>query len=245
MVDREPEIEVTVVIPTCSGRREVSHTLPELLAHLPAASEVLLVINSEDPSARARASQAAGQHPGVRVISTGQQLGKGGAILLGLRQARGRVIGFVDDDIPFPPPLVAQRLIRPVMTGSVDCAVASKWLGREYREVDTYTLRSKKLLSRALNLATRHLFGLPFADTQGGAKFFTRAAFEGLGEEFTCPGFEFDVELLWRLTRAGAIIQEAHLPAGQARGSTFHLRDSMIMALNLLRLLLKGSARGR
>lgn len=246
MKTRERGVAVSVVIPTCTDRRIRGFSVQELLAQLPHPCEVLLVVNSRDGRVLERARRLTRLHNEVSVLHWDRPLGKGGAILHGLHHSRGRVVGFVDDDIPFPPALITEQLIQPVLDGRLECAIASKWLGRQFHEVTTYTRRSKKLLSRGLNLVTRRLFGLPFADTQGGAKFFTRQVYEAIDTDFICRSFDFDVELLLRIAQAETKIEEVYLPPCKVEGSSFHLRHTARMSMNLVRLrLLNGDALGR
>ena len=53
------------------------------------------------------------------------------------------------------------------------------------------------------NLLIRLLFGLTYNDTQCGAKVFTKTAIDAVLPQMVSTGFEFDVELLWRLQHAG------------------------------------------
>ncbi len=234
---------VSVVIPSLTDGGLVRGTIRELAQQLPRPHEILLVVNNHGVPPGEEVLEDPADSSIVRTVRFPRPLGKGGAILSGLCRCGGQVIGFVDADGPFPPELLARRLIQPVLTGRVDCAIASKWLGRGYREMSTYNLGSKKVLSRGLNIATRRLFQLPFADTQGGAKFFSRQAFEAICPDFTCLGFDFDVELLWKLNEWGARIEEVYLPCTQSTRSSFRLRESLRMAANMARLLIiKGSA---
>jgi hypothetical protein len=64
------------------------------------------------------------------------------------------------------------------------------------------------LESRGFNLIVRILFGLDLYDTQCGAKVFKKSAIDKILPLMISNGFEFDVELLWRLKVSGYKIIE-------------------------------------
>lgn len=230
---------VSVVIPTKCEGPELWRTVGRLVPHLPAAHEILLVINGTSSRNATAAGELAAVYPTVHLLQFGRPLGKGGAILAGLAHARGEVLGFVDADGPFPAGEVVQRLVRPVLEGRVEAAIASKWLGRRFGEVKSYNRTSKKVFGRLLNLGTHALFGLPFADTQGGAKFLSREVWQRLDPHFTCRGFDFDVELLFKLQRAGARVAEVYLPARRSAHSTVEAATVLRMTGRLAALRLR------
>ena len=56
-----------------------------------------------------------------------------------------------------------------------------------------------------------------------------------LKKEFVCLGFDFDVELLHRIKEAGFKINETYVPIRDSGKSTFEMRTSPKMFLNLLK----------
>jgi glycosyltransferase involved in cell wall biosynthesis len=233
------ESVVSIVVPAVTETDSLEQSVRSLVRALPGPLEVIVVSNATNPSTPEVARRLADELPQVTAVVHPGRMGKGWAIIWGLTQARGQVLGFCDADGPFDAGDLA-RMVDSVQRGDCDCAIASKWLGHSYRQVQTYTLSSKKAVSRALNLATRGLFRLPFADTQGGAKFFSRRAWESIDQRFTCLGFDFDVELLWKLHRAGAQIQERYLPCRASRSTSIRPVDLARMVRRLLELRLRG-----
>ena len=234
---------VSLVVPAMDEEAVLDEVVRELADRPPFPVEFILVVNGSRNGTPEVARRLARDLPGVRALIHPGRLGKGGAILEGFRDAAGDVIGFQDADGPFAPAdlwSLAQR----VGAGGADCAISSKWLGQRYREVTSYGAAGKRLFSRGLNLITRTAFGLPFADTQGGAKFLTRRALAAIGGDFRCRGYDFDVELLFRLARAGLRIEERFLPC---RKKTTLFRDLPMgrMLLRLARLRLSPPPRPR
>ena len=82
------------------------------------------------------------------------------------------------------------------------------------------------------------MFGLNFKDTQCGAKVFTKEAIKGVLPELKTKGFEFDVELLWKLKKKGYRVTEFPITWKHSEGSTFSLAQSPRMFFSLLKVRL-------
>ena len=115
-----------------------------------------------------------------------------------------------------------------------DGAIASRWCPGAVVPVRQGPVR--RLQSRAFNLLIRLLFDLPYADTQCGAKVFRSEALGPVLDEMELSGFEFDVELLWRLARRGARVVEVPTVWYDHGGSKVGGGDSMQMLRRLVAL---------
>ena len=96
----------------------------------------------------------------------------------------------------------------------------------------------RRMASRAFNMIVRVVFGLHFRDTQCGAKVFKREAVADVLGELGAKGFEFDVELLWRLKRKGYEVVEFPISWKHSEGSTFSLWHAPRMLLSLAKVRL-------
>lgn len=169
----------------------------------------------------------------IRCVTPFNKLGKGGGVLKGFEVAGGDIIGFVDADDAFEISGVG-KLVDLVESGC-DCAIASKWINRRFLEVTEPF--SRKIASRGWNFILRLLFGLKVKDAQAGAKFFKRRVVKSL-PTIRCRGFEFDAELLWRISQIGFSIKEVYIPTTHVEGSTFKMNQSINMLINILKLRL-------
>jgi hypothetical protein len=159
---------------------------------------------------------------------------KGLAIVEGLKHAKYEIAGFVDTDGAFSGKDVA-RLIGHI-NGS-DCAIASKWKGVTFAEVNEPF--GRKVMSRAYNVLVRSLLGLSFSDTQAGLKIFKKSVYDTISHDFICHGFDFDVELLLKFKRAEYRIKEEFVPTRKTLKTSFRFRHTVGMLWDLLRLSLK------
>jgi hypothetical protein len=94
----------------------------------------------------------------------------------------------------------------------------------------------RQMESRAFNLLIRVLFGLSYHDTQCGAKVFKKSAIDAVVPLMISRGFEFDVELLWRLRSAGFRVTEVPIEWQNKGDSRVHKRDMIGMLSGLFRV---------
>lgn len=173
------------------------------------------------------------EHPQVRLLRFKSKLGKGRAIVEGFRVAQNEEVGFVDADESVAPGDV-ERMCD--VLAVADGAVASRRL-RDSRVLVRQPL-PRRIASGAFNVLVRLLFGLHYRDTQCGAKVFRREAIADVMGELRTKGFEFDVELLWRLKRKGYEVVEFPIEWKHSEGSTFSLWHAPRMLLSLAKVRL-------
>lgn len=94
----------------------------------------------------------------------------------------------------------------------------------------------RRIASKSFNIIVRIIFGLHFKDTQCGAKVFRKEAIKDVLSELKTKGFEFDVELLWRLKKKGYKIIEFPITWKHSEGSTFSLSNAPKMFFSLLKV---------
>lgn len=161
----------------------------------------------------------------IRCLRFDHRLGKGGGVIAGLMEARSPLVGYCDADGSAS----IDEMKRLFLTLSIaDGAIGSRWVSGSTLKVRQSILR--QLESRAFNLLIRILFGLAYHDTQCGAKVFKKSAIDAVLPTMISRGFEFDVELLWRLRSAGCRVVEVPI-AWQNKG------DSRVRKRDMIRML--------
>jgi len=191
----------TLIIPAYNEEDRISRLLTQLGG---ARGEILCVCEGNDATP-ALIAEFARLHPDVciRCDQRRGRLGKGGAILEGMRQARGTLVGYMDADASTS---FSQILALFSSLNGADVVIGSRWVEGSVLERQQGLVR--RLESRVFNGIIRLLFGLPYKDTQCGAKVFKKAAIDAVIADMVSTGFEFDVELLWRIRSAGFHIRE-------------------------------------
>lgn len=165
----------------------------------------------------------------IRCLRFGNRLGKGGGVIAGLKEARAPLVGYVDADGSTS---MDEMLRLFSALPASDGAIGSRWV-----EGSTLTVKQgllRRIESRIFNLLIRILFGLTYHDTQCGAKVFTKRAVDTVLPQIAATGFEFDVELLWRLKMAGFSVSEVPIEWQNKSDSRVKKRDMLRMFSGLI-----------
>lgn len=195
---------VSIVIPAWNEEDRLARTLDRYLPSLLARGypyEVIVVADGDRDRTADVAKLYADRQ--VRVLSFPNKLGKGGAILEGMRAARHEYVGYLDADGPISPNEMYDLVGH---LKDVDCVVASRWVrGASGAEAEPWFNRFS---GRLWNILTRSLLFLPLRDTQCGAKFFRESVVRPLLRTVTLTNRAFDVDFLYHLRKRGFRVRE-------------------------------------
>ena len=187
----EGSLELSVVLPchnSASALMEVIDGLHESLADV-GDYEIIVV---SDGSTDDTVSVARGcVDPRVRVVEYRDRVGKGHALRVGLSQARGRYVAFMDSDGDIAPsslrPFVElMRLYDP------DIVLASK----RHPLSDVVYPTTRRIMSWGYHRLTRLLFRVDVRDTQAGLKLVRRDVLAAVLPRMVEKRYAFDLELL-------------------------------------------------
>lgn len=219
----------TVIIPAYN---EEGRILP-LLADLEQFHWTVIVVSDGTDRTADLVGTFVADHPGMALtcLRFDHRLGKGGGVLAGIRAAKTPYVGFLDADGSTAPDQMARLFDQLVQ---VDGAIGSRWVPGAVLAVPQGPLR--RLQSRVFNLLIRLLFHLNYRDTQCGAKVFRSSSLERVLPQMISTGFEFDVELLWRLSEGGFQVVEVPIVWADHGGSKVGGNDAFQMAESLIRL---------
>ncbi len=221
--------DCTLVIPAYNEEGRISALLEKMGDF---GGKIIFVCDGDDRTAE-YISDFSERHPdsSIRCLSYGERLGKGGGVIAGMKAAQTPYIGFMDADGSTSP---AEMIRLFSLLSDADSVIASRWLADSVIPVRQDFVR--RLVSRGFNAFTRLLFSLPFHDTQCGAKVFRKTALDEVLPAMRSTGFEFDVELLWRLKKAGFTIREEPTVWENRSESSVMVVDWVRMLLNLLQI---------
>lgn len=211
-------VVLDVVVPAFNEADRLPDTLLLLraaLAGLGVPCRVTVVDNaSTDATAEVVSSALPGTVP-VRLLWCGER-GKGFAVRTGVLASDARYVGFCDADLATAPDNLGQVL--GLLTEGVDVVVGSRAHPESVVEERHSLLRRWGAV--AFRGAVRQVVR-SVGETQCGFKFFrgdvARRAFAPL----RCGGFAFDVEVLGRVERAGARLEEIPVNWVDVPGSRF------------------------
>jgi glycosyltransferase involved in cell wall biosynthesis len=229
-------MRLSVVVPAYNEEERLEPMLRAYASALHAEDELIVVVNGSTDHTADVARRVALDHASIQVIEIPEKIGKGGAVRAGFARSTGGLVGFADADLATPPGEF-MRLVE--ATADADGAIASRWAPGAKVYGRTWL---RTLASRVFAGLVQLMFGLPFSDTQCGAKVFQRRFLPTYLSTSTVTDLAFDVELLLILHRAGARIVEVPsvwtaVPGSSTLASPIGLlRNGWRMFLSLLRL---------
>ncbi|MGN6553756.1 MAG: glycosyltransferase [Verrucomicrobiota bacterium] len=197
--------------------------------------QLIVILNGCRDNTLGVVHSAAAEFPFISAIEFKDPIGKGGALIEGLRLAPlAEAIGYVDADGATQPKAFHDLVKR---LGEADCVIGSRWIeGAVLHQVQT---RKRQFASRIFHLIVQSLFWMNIRDTQCGAKVIRREAVERIHPSLRIADMAFDINLLYALTRAGFRILEVPTEWTDKVGSTVTLgRTSLVMFLSAVRVRL-------
>jgi len=221
---------ISVIVPAYNEEARIEQTLVDYGRGLAARGPFELIVVCD--GCRDRTAEIA--RPYARVLEFPQRLGKGGGVMEGLRAAKGEVVGYTDADNSLK---VDQflRLADELERTGAGCVIADRKSKEALILESQYLVR--RLASGSFNfLFSRALFGLKVRDSQCGGKIFRRERVDRVLPHMESTGFEFDVELLWRLRRDGCAIVEVPVIWKDDKASKFSFKYIPSMFVSLVKV---------
>jgi glycosyltransferase involved in cell wall biosynthesis len=197
--------------------------------------EIVVVLNGCRDNTMGVVEAAAAEFPEIRALEFENPIGKGGALIEGLKLASvADLIGYVDADGATPPEAFLD-LVRHCR--DVDCAIGSRWLpGAVIQQSQSL---KRRIFSRCFHAYVELLFHMHIKDTQCGAKVMRRAAVESVHSALRIADVSFDINLLYSLKRNGFTIREVPTIWTDQIGSKISLnKGSLGILLSVFRLRL-------
>jgi dolichol-phosphate mannosyltransferase len=235
---------VSVVVPTRDEEGNVPVLVKRLEGVLPARLvEIVFVDDSQDSTPEGIEAARASSRVDIRLIHRIENRrwgGLGGAVVEGLRSARGQWVCVMDGDLQHPPELL-RRLLREAQAGDHDLVVASRYCsGGSAGEVS----RARSAVSRTLTLVTRLAFPFRLAGVSDPLSGFFLVRRDALQLDALRPhGFKILLEIA---ARTRPRLRAAEVPfsfgarhAGESKAS---VREGLIYIVQLFRLRMAAPA---
>jgi glycosyltransferase involved in cell wall biosynthesis len=209
-------------------------------AHYQGKFQLVVVLNGCTDDTLGVVRRVGAEYPAVSALEFPEAIGKGGALIEGLKLAPlADLIGYVDAD-GATPPHAFHELVKHI--GGVDCVIGSRWLPGAVLHVEQSGQR--RFASRAFHLIVQFLFRMNLHDTQCGAKVMRREAVEKVHSSLRIADMAFDINLLYSLKRAGYRTLEVPTEWTDKIGTKVTLfRTSLVMFLSVVRIWLIYSPR--
>ncbi len=236
-----PEPSLLALIPAYNEEARIEPVLRDYAAffqkNYAGPFQLVVVLNGCRDNTLGVVQRVAKDFPGIGWLNFPAPIGKGGALIEGLKLAKpGGLIGYVDADGATGPKAFLD-LVRHI--GEADCVIGSRWLP------DSVLLQAqpklRQFVSRCFHLIVEMFFGLHVKDTQCPCKLMRSDAVEKIHPTLCIADLAFDVNLLVALKRAGFKILEVPIAWTDMAGSKVTaslFRSSLTMFLSVLRVRL-------
>ena len=223
-----PEL-LSIIVPVFNESRTIASVIDRLMTvDLPVAREIIVVNDGSSDGTREVLDAFPGQGDAVRILHVDRNAGKGAAIRLGLRHARGSIVAIQDADLELDPAQLA-ALVAPIAAGDTPVVYGSRFLaGRP--DAPWLTV----LANRTLTLSTNLLFGARITDMETCYKIMRTDVARSLDLE--SDRFDIEPEITAKLLLSGYRIEERPVvfqPRGRAEGKKIGWRDG-VRALRVL-----------
>ena len=224
--------ELSIIIPAYNEELRLPATLSSIAAYTRSSKrniEVIVVDDGARDKTVAVAEQFRNEIPSLRVVSNGENRGKGYSVRHGMQEARGEIVLFTDADLSAPIEEVEKLL--PAMKTN-DVAIGSRAMDRS--QITVHESPFREFAGIIFNKIVRLILWLPFVDTQCGFKAFRREPCKIIFEQQTIERFGFDPELLYLARHHGLRSVEISVRWGHSPATKVSMmRDSMMMFVDV------------
>jgi glycosyltransferase involved in cell wall biosynthesis len=203
--------------------------------HYQGTFKLVVVLNGCRDNTLGVVQRVGAEFPSIGWLEFKDPIGKGGALIEGLKLApMGDLIGYVDADGATPPHAFLELVKR--MDG-FDCVIGSRWLpGAVLHQQQSH---KRQFASRVFHFIVQLFFWMHIRDTQCGAKVIRRTAVEKIHSSLRIADMAFDINLLYSLKHAGYRILEVPTEWTDKIGSKVTLGStSLSMLLSVIRIRL-------
>jgi glycosyltransferase involved in cell wall biosynthesis len=197
--------------------------------------QLVVVLNGCRDNTLGLVQKIGAEFPEVSGVEYSDPIGKGGALIEGLKMAPlADLIGYVDADGATEPAAFLD-LVR--HADRADCVIGSRWVpGAVLHQLQS---GQRRFVSRCFHAIVQLLFHMNIRDTQCGAKVMQRATVEKVHASLWIADMAFDINLLYLLKRNGLKILEVPTEWTDKAGSKVAIgRTSLTMLLSVIRLRL-------
>jgi glycosyltransferase involved in cell wall biosynthesis len=234
-----PDPSLLILIPAYNEESRIEPVLRDYAqffgAHYSGKFQIVVILNGCTDNTLGVVQKVAAEFPAVRADEFKQPIGKGGALIEGLKLAlHTDLIGYVDADGATPPHAFLDLVEH---MANADCVVGSRWLPDSV--IHQAQAGNRRFASRVFHFIVQVLFWLNIHDTQCGAKVMKREVVEKIHPFLRIADMAFDINLLVAIKRAGFRIREVPTEWTDKAGSKVALgRSSFTMLLSVMRIRL-------
>jgi len=219
--------QLSLVIPAKNEGSRISRTISQYATFIQKhqlSVELIIVINGTSDNTKEIVQKYQAQFPFISILETSYASGKGGAIALGISQAKGKYIGFVDADGSYTISETYNLYNKLQNSPQLDGVIASRKI--EGAQSDQKESLSRKFYSFGFHLLIKIFFGLIYKDTQSGLKIFKSSVIKELVSKLVVTKWTFDVNLLLLAKYLNLVIEEIPVKVVTKNGSKLNFKSA-------------------
>jgi dolichyl-phosphate beta-glucosyltransferase len=233
---RKRNIALSIVIPGYNEQNRLPKIVLETIcwcAKNALSYELILVDDGSTDDTLSLAKLFADRVSAIRYIAC-PHLGKGATVRMGMLNALGQYVLFMDADGATPLDEIPKLRVK--LEAGSDVAIGSR-VSQNPDDTRVITSLHRKIIGRIFATLV-NIFAIPgFADTQCGFKMFRQEIIKEVFSRQTLNGFAFDVEILYIAQKLGLSIVEVPVNWVNQEGSKVHIiPDSLRMLWDILRI---------
>ena len=222
-------MKLSVIIPVYNEVKNVEEIIKRVQA-TKLASEIIIVDDYSQDGTRDTLKGLDGKRK-VRVLFHDKNQGKGGAVVTGMKAAKGDVLLIQDADLEYDP-RDYPALLQPIEEGLADVVYGSRFLGAAHR----VTMFWHQVANKLLTFMTNIMYDSILTDMETGYKVFRREVIEGMN--IRSKRFNFEPEFTAKILKRKYRIFEVPItfnPRDYSEGKKIGIKDAFEAVWALLR----------
>lgn len=233
-------MKLSILIPVFNEEKTIVQVLEKVnkLEIKNVTKQIIVVNDGSIDQTRNKIECFVKKHPEIKFISHSRNLGKGAAVITGIKNTIGDYIIIQDADLEYNPEDMV-KLIKPILEGKAKVVYGTrlKRLPSFTKEERTPQFLLHYIGNKFLSLLTSILYGQWITDMETCYKFFPKSSVEEM--KLNARGFEFEPEITAKLIKGGYKILEVPIttkPRGYDEGKKLNtFKDGFITLWTLLK----------
>lgn len=231
-------IHLSLVIPAFNEEARIGKNLARVLSFLrsqPYSSEVIIVDDGSQDRTVEVVREIGGESGLLHILRNSKNLGKGGALRVGMLRAKGKYLFFSDSDLSVPIETLPVFLVE--LERSCDVAIGTRQ--KVGSNIEVHQPFYRELMGKAYTRLSNWILNLRVSDFTCGFKGFRGDVARNLFFRQQLHNWSFDAEILYLARLQGYRVQEIPVNWRDDRGSKVRLwRDAISSFLGLVQIRL-------
>lgn len=211
---------LSIVVPSHNESDNLKQLVPRLVETLSLfrdSYEIIVVDNASTDDTQNALRTLCERFPRVRAVYEPEK-GFGSAILRGLRECRGEIMGYIHADNQMSPDAIL-RIYHTLKQDTLDLCKATR--------INRHDGMTRFIITKVYNLLFRLMFAVTLRDINGSPKLFTRKFFERAKIE--SRDWFIDPEIIIKAKRMGAKIGEVEISTFPRKAGVSQVRMTTVL----------------